>query len=602
MNHQSFPVAMYRLEIERLTEVLTQKKKRKDIIAWTRFGVILLLAASVYVLYPRGIAYASIAGVLWMAVFIRLVILAANNSTAIENIQRLLQINREEIAVAAGEYTQRPDGEQFTYPTHGYANDLDIFGTASIYQYINRTTSEQGHQQLAQWLLHPADSAGILQRQEAAKELALQYQWRQQLQAYGIEQTITLATEKKITSWLGEPDRFTHSSFWKALRWVYPVIAIGTLALYIADLISGQIFFSAYLIFFLFSGYVSRVVALQYVHLNKIVPEVDSLSKSAGWIEGIRFNSLYLHQVQQPFMNGGHRSSVTIKRLKGILDKFDMNLNLLFLVLINPFLLWNLQAIFALEQWRADNKTNTAHWFSALAEMEALSSLAGIQCNHPHWAFPVIDVQRHGTLKTTGIGHPLLDESKSVLNDFFTEGQGQIALITGSNMAGKSTFLRSIGVNTVLAMMGSPVCAAAMEVSVMRVVSSMRVADNLQESTSTFYAELKKLQTIIEAVNSHEKVFVLLDEILRGTNSLDRHTGSKALVQQLIRKEAVAMLATHDVELAQVQKDYPTSIHNYHFDAQVENEELYFDYKLKEGICQSLNASILMKKIGIELA
>jgi DNA mismatch repair ATPase MutS len=168
-------------------------------------------------------------------------------------------------------------------------------------------------------------------------------------------------------------------------------------------------------------------------------------------------------------------------------------------------------------------------------------------------------------------------------------------------MAGKSTFLRSIGVNTVLAMMGSTVCAAQMEVSVMRIISSMRVADNLQESTSTFYAELKKLQYIIENVNSHEKIFVLLDEILRGTNSLDRHTGSEALVKQLIKKEAVAMLATHDVELAQLQTTYQANIHNYHFDAQIANEELYFDYTLKEGICQSINASILMKKIGIEL-
>ena len=174
-------------------------------------------------------------------------------------------------------------------------------------------------------------------------------------------------------------------------------------------------------------------------------------------------------------------------------------------------------------------------------------------------------------------------------------------LVTGSNMAGKSTYLRSIGVNTILAMAGAPVCAKFFCLSPVQIISSMRIADNLEESTSTFYAELKKLKTIIDKVNNNEKVFILLDEILRGTNSLDRHTGSVALIKQLIKHKAAGIIATHDVELAEMKKDYPINILNYHFDVQVSNDELYFDYRLKEGICTSLNASILMKKIGIEL-
>ena len=174
-------------------------------------------------------------------------------------------------------------------------------------------------------------------------------------------------------------------------------------------------------------------------------------------------------------------------------------------------------------------------------------------------------------------------------------------LVTGSNMAGKSTYLRSIGVNAVLAMAGAPVCASYFSLSPVQIISSMRIADNLEESTSTFYAELKKLKTIIDKVNNKEKVFILLDEILRGTNSLDRHTGSAALIKQLIKHNAACIIATHDVELAKMKDEYPENILNYHFDVQVSNDELYFDYQLKEGICTSLNASILMKKIGIEL-
>lgn len=601
MNHNSFPETIYQQEIERLNGHLSALKKRKNNIAWARFGIIVILAGALYYLYPLNYLYALIAGIILLAVFIRLVIIAANNNTAIENHQRLIAINQQEIQIAAGYYLERPNGASFLSPLHPYANDLDIFGQASLYQYTNRTTSQQANERYASWLLHPRDAADILRHQEAVKELAPQYQWRQQLQAHGMEQAITVATEKKISAWITEPDTFTHSASWKLLRWMYPVVAITTLALYMTDIITGQVFFGAYLIFFLVSGYVSKKVAAQYMQLNKVVPEVDILSKSAAWIEGNHFNSPFLQQMQQHFTGGNKPSSASIKQLKGILDKFDMNLNLLFLVLVNPFLLWNLQSIFELEKWRSNNKTNTAQWFVALADAEAIASVAGIHFNHPHWAFPQIDQQQHGTLQTTGIGHPLIPENKSVVNDFCTRGIAQVALITGSNMAGKSTFLRSIGVNTVLAMMGSPVCAGDMTISVMRIISSMRVADNLQESTSTFYAELKKLQSIIADINKHEKVFVLLDEILRGTNSLDRHTGSKALIKQLIRKDAVAMLATHDVELAHLQPDYPNNIHNYHFDAQIANEELYFDYKLKQGICQSLNASILMKKIGIEL-
>ena len=601
MNHTSFPQAIYASETERLKVELLLLKKKKNTIAWIRFAVIILLVAAVYYLYPVGLLYTTIAAVVLVAVFIRLVILAVNTNATIDNNKRLADIIQSEVQMAAGNYTERPDGAELLPSLHGYANDLDIFGKASLYQYTNRTNSQQGNAMYAGWLLHPADKTTILQRQEAVRELAPQYQWRQQLQAHGIEQVITIATEKKINKWVAEPDTFSHSRKWQVLRWIYPAITVTTLILYMADIISGQVFSAAFMLFFIVSLSVSRLVASQYMQLTKIVPEVDTLSKAASWIEKNTFQSVYLQQVQGHFTIGNTPSSVAIRQLKGILDKFDMNLNLLFLILVNPLLLWNLQAIFQLEKWRASNKEKTAEWFTALADMETIATVSNIYFNHPHWSFPVIEETAHGTWQGTAICHPLIPESKCVANDFSTQGTAQIALITGSNMAGKSTFLRSIGVNTVLAMMGSAVCAQQMKISVMRIISSMRVADNLQESTSTFYAELKKLQAIIADVNNHEKVFVLLDEILRGTNSLDRHTGSKALVKQLISKNAVAMLATHDVELAQLQTNYPANIHNYHFDAQIANEELYFDYKLKEGICQSINASILMRKIGIEL-
>jgi DNA mismatch repair ATPase MutS len=254
----------------------------------------------------------------------------------------------------------------------------------------------------------------------------------------------------------------------------------------------------------------------------------------------------------------------------------------------------------ALEKWKQRNRQNIGSWFDAIGSFEALHSFAGLIFNQPGWCFPVFK-EEHFYMKGEQIGHPLINAAKRVNNDISISDRGELMLITGSNMAGKSTYLRSIGINTLLAMAGAPVCATSFTLSPVQIISSMRIADNLEESTSTFYAELKKLKAIIDRVNAGEKIFILLDEILRGTNSLDRHTGSEALVKQLIKHQAACIIATHDVELAKLKDSYPNNILNFHFDAQVSNDELYFDYKLKTGVCESLNASILMKKIGIEL-
>jgi DNA mismatch repair ATPase MutS len=283
------------------------------------------------------------------------------------------------------------------------------------------------------------------------------------------------------------------------------------------------------------------------------------------------------------------------------LKRFDLRLNPLVFFPVNILFLWDLQTVFQLESWKNQFGTRVAGWFTALGETEAINSLAILHYNHIDWSFPELDTENKGMLTVKDLGHPLIPASVCVHNDFSSDGPGQITLITGSNMAGKSTFLRSVGVNMVLAMMGSPVCAPMMKLSPQRVVSSMRVTDNLEESTSTFYAELKRLKLIIEYCNRHENVFLLLDEILRGTNSIDRHTGSVALLRQLLKQDASGILATHDLELTQLASEFPGHMHNFHFDVAVKKDELYFDYSLKEGVCQSMNATILMKKIGIEL-
>jgi DNA mismatch repair ATPase MutS len=278
----------------------------------------------------------------------------------------------------------------------------------------------------------------------------------------------------------------------------------------------------------------------------------------------------------------------------------DYRLNPVVFVPLNMLLFWDVQQMLQLGKWHKQYAEKLGDWLKVLGEAEAISGVAAMGFNHPDWAFPEMD-PAHGTFESKALGHPLIAADKRVVSDFETSGIPMVNIITGSNMAGKSTFLRSIGLAMVMAQAGAPVCAAMARISRMRVISSMRIADNLEENTSTFYAELKKLKQMIDAVNAGEKVLLLMDEILRGTNSLDRHKGSKAFIEQLIHHHAAGFVATHDLELAELIKHYPASIRNYHFDVQVAGEELYFDYALKTGVCQSMNASILMKKIGIEL-
>ncbi len=594
------PLETYQQTLSALSDRLNLLAKRKTLLGWLRFiAMVFVFATAWWAIAENQPLFVPLI-VAFVALFLYLLAKDLDNNAAIENLKRLQQVNLTEIEVLNHRFTHLPDGSHFKPANHAYANDLDIFGKASLYQYINRTNSEQGNSLIADWLLHPSSIEIIIERQQAVKELSGELEWRQQLQAYGVVTPVNISTQKRIEGWLQQPRQFIHKPHWKVLRFLLPAISLTLLILHITDVLAASRFYPLILLCLAGSFAISKMVMPAYMQLAKLAPELATLSDSIRWIEKKEFKSSLLQKLKNKFISQSQFSSDKIKQLKKILDRLDIRLNPVVFIPLNTFLFWDLQQVFALEKWKADNKQNISNWFAALAEAETISSLGSLYYNNPDWSFPVLSKQE-GVFIAENLGHPLIPKEKSVLNSFSTEGLNQMNLITGSNMAGKSTFLRSTGVNIVLAMMGAPVCATKLSLSPMQVLSSMRVSDNLEESTSTFYAELKKLKEVIDAVYNNEKVFLLLDEILRGTNSADRHTGSKALIKQLVQHNAAGMIATHDLELAKLADESPGLIHNYHFDVQVADDELYFDYKLKRGICQSMNASILMKKIGIDI-
>lgn len=596
----SNPLEAYRHQLAALDIKLALLQKRKSVFGWLRFVTLIAAFIALWKLWPLGLIVALPVFSILTGLFLFILSKDLNNNLTIENSVRLRKINETEIEILNHHFTHLPDGSNYKPETHEYANDLDIFGRASLYQYINRTNSEQGNKMFADWLLHQALPGMILQRQETVKELTPETGWRQQLQSCGIATKITIATQQRIEKWLEQPVSFSGKLLWNILKYLLPAISFSFLTLHLINILDASIFYPLMLLMLAVSFAISKLIIPDYLQLNRIAPELESLSESISLIEKKEFKTDLIKQLQAKYKTGLVASSESIKKLKMVLDLLDIRLNPLVFIPLNTFLFWDLQQIFTLEKWKIANKHNIRDWFGTLAEIECLSSIANLAFNHPENSFPRIS-NKEGVFIADSMGHPLIAKEKMVCNSFSTEGVNQMNLITGSNMAGKSTFLRSIGINIVLAMMGSTVFARSLALSPMKVLSSMRVSDNLEESTSTFYAELKKLKEVINSVYNNEKVFLLLDEILRGTNSADRHAGSKALIKQLIHHKAVGLIATHDLELAKLADEFPDKIHNYHFDVQVANDELYFDYKLKRGICQSMNASLLMKKIGIEL-
>jgi uncharacterized protein YerC len=593
-------IQFYESRIETLTEEQKILQKRKSVFGMLRLGSILLIIAIFYFVWGFGKIYAIIGVILAIAAFIKLIHKDLVNRAAIKHVQKLIDINKNELAALGGKQSQFYAGEQFAPHDHFYANDMDVFGRASLFQYLNRTTSELGAEKLATWLLAPAAVADIIARQDAVKELATLGIWTQNIQALGKESSIKKSTSQQLENWIKQPNLFLQFKHWQWLRILLPAIILAITALYSFNIVAEKYWYLSLFIFSVIAFQINKVVAPLHNQLSSMVDDLNTLSESIASIEKQNFVSPLLQQLKKDLQKQNINASATIKRLKKILDRLDLRYNIVISVPLNILLLWTLQQVLNLEKWKKENNENIGLWFDTLASFEVLHSFATIHFNNSSWCFPTL-LENHFQINATALGHPLIHQNKRINNYIHIKSAGEIMLVTGSNMAGKSTYLRSIGINVILTMAGAPVCAKSFEVSPVQLLSSMRIADNLEESTSTFYAELKKLKTVIEKINAKEKVFVLLDEILRGTNSLDRHTGSEALIKQLIKQKAAAILATHDVALAALEKEYPTNILNFHFDAQVNGEELYFDYKLKNDVCTNMNASILMKKIGLEL-
>lgn len=590
----------YLSQIQYLQEELDKYKKRENTLSLMR----LVSFVFALILFYTGLASSVLLAMVLLVVGLVLfgVVLKQHLTvrTKVEYLTNRLKINQKELDCLNGNFSSFPDGKEYQDANHPYAGDLDIFGKSSLFQYINRTSSKPGSDLLADWLTSPGELNEIAERQEAISELSDLIDWRQDLVSISYKYTDAQNNPRLITDWLQEEPVFPKKRYILSGINLLSIITIGALAGWLAGLSVA---------------FVSTLITINFVLINKFTPKISkvhnrvsrtsellrSFYDSIQLIEKQNFKSEKLKNLQHRFVNKDGNASDRIRLLAVLASKLDYRLNVFVSVFLNLFYFWDVRQVLRLEKWKETNCDEVLSWFKTMAEFEVLCSFANLYYNNPEWVMPSVD-STYFHLEAADAGHPLISQQRRVCNSLYIERTGKMVIVTGSNMSGKSTFLRTIGVNLVLAMAGAPVCAKRFDTSLVKVLSSMRIADSLEENTSSFYAELKRLAAIIKAAENQEHVFLLLDEILRGTNSNDRHIGSVALIRQLIKSNAAGILATHDLALSKMEHELPQVIDNYNFDVKIENEELFFDYKLEKGICKSLNASILMKKMGIEIS
>ena len=515
-------------------------------------------------------------------------------------LEAVLDICRKEVRLSRHDFTGCDTGEDFFDAAHDYTADLDIFGNKSLFSYIDRTSTAVGRQQLADWLRRPlAGVDAIHSRQEAVRELAGLTELRLHFCAEGMvsgERVDDAATAGSNLS-----GKIFSRSRWavfavNTLPYVYVALALGTLAWPVAGPIIGLLF----CLCFLFSLFIAQRVTLTQQRLEKGLHSIGKYERLIAALESEHFESVALQELvyaMQPVDE--EKASVCLHRLRRYIDNLNQRNNAIAFLFLNGFLLWDCRQLLSLDRWVLRHAKEVLRWLDAVARFDALSSLASFSYNHPDYAFPSVVDSDKPVYRARRMGHPLIDPAQCVRNDVEMPCRPSFLIITGANMAGKSTYLRTIGVNFVLASGGAPVCADEMTFTPCTLFTGLHTTDSLVGNESYFFAELKRLQQVVVRQRAGEKCLVILDEILKGTNSVDKQKGSLALVRQLVALGAVGVVATHDLVLGSLADEYPGTVTAVCFESEIIDDELHFDYRLREGIARHMNACFLMEQMDI---
>lgn len=574
-------------------KVVEKNTKWLSIISFIRLLLFLSFAWFLYSAFAERFAGSAIIySLCFLVLFLAGVFIADALQKKNKFLEKLILVNENEINVLNGIPSKLPGGSG-PGNNKSFTTDLNLFGPHSLFQLVNRAGSQQGIQQLENNLANPLDIPdAILVRQDCVRELSGEMEFRQNLLAHTLMLKEGDSLAQLQSGFSEEFYSVAQKGIWSLLAIAWPVAGLGMV---VHALVTDNY---RYLLLFGICGLLIMSFVLKQI--NKIHAHISK--RSYLYLQyGRIFQLIGLQPLRHPYLVGKQaeisKAAFAFRKLSGLAGVFDLRLSILS-VFINGLFLSDLLFARAYMNWSRKYRKEAASWFTVMGEFELINSLATFHFNHPGYVFPVIR-ENELRIMADGMGHPMMKEGTAIQNNLSIGKEDRIHLITGSNMSGKSTFLRTLGLNLVLAQLGAPVFARSFHFRPMQILTSFHHIDSLEESTSYFYAELKCLQNIITALQSGIPSLVLLDEVMRGTNSTDKHDGTALLMEKMLTLRCLCLIATHDIELGILAEKHPGAISNYCFESELTDNGLRFDFTIRNGVAKSKNATYLMRQMGI---
>jgi DNA mismatch repair ATPase MutS len=594
------PLDFFSKELNKNQSLLLETKQKIRNTSILRLIIFLVAAIAVYVSTTISSLALIISIVTGLAAFIFLVRKHLHLYKQKQWYESLVKVNKYEISIFNMENNAEFSGNEFTDDDHAFSSDLDIFGGKSVFGIINRSSTLNGKKELARQLAFPnTDEELIKRRQKSIAELKSKNQWRQEFQAMGYLNPEKAEDVEGLKKWANTKEKTFNNTFYRSMLIANPLLGFGIVLLISLGILNVSALAFFLIIPFLLVGGKLSIINKQHSLMSKKTDLLIKYSKLFKLIEKEEFASELISEIKESLSLGGHSAFSEISKLSKIMSAFDYRLNMIMGFLLNIFFLWDIRQLIKLEKWKKKNAESLVLWFEHLSTIDELNSFAGFNFSFQLSTIP--SFSSNFKIDVKNAMHPFIKKENNVGNPISVKGWKQFKVITGANMAGKSTYLRTVGVNLVLAMTGSAVMADKFIFKPIQIISGIKTSDSLQDGESYFFAELKRLKAIIDKLERGDKLFIILDEILRGTNSADKQKGSLGLIKQLLRLNASGIIATHDLALGRLIENFPENITNNRFEVEIANNELVFDYKIKEGVSQNLNATFLMKKMGITI-
>ncbi|MFA5574590.1 MAG: hypothetical protein WC994_05990 [Brumimicrobium sp.] len=593
MAQENYSTAYYKKRIEKLTVQLKKLENRSKLWIIIRLFSFLSIISILYFTFPYNL-FSTVGIITSTLLFLLFVKKSIENKEQLNYVQQLIEINKNEIKASQFDFSGFSKGEKYINPSHPFSYDIDLFGKNGFFQLFNRTVTKNAEELLTHYLLN-----GVIDPEKrilSIEELSKNKSWSQNFLAHGkrLENEENKTSIKKTVF-----KSYDFRSWVNAMQFILPVLTIILTGAFYYDVINFIQFIVIGIILLIPVRQTLKTTNRLHKELSNIGPKIKAMKEQFTIFENISFESPLLVEYQNELFKNRKNGKESLAKLSKIVKQAEYRDNILVAILLNFYLAWDFRLLIEMKKWKETYDYHIETWEDIVYDIETLISGAFFRYNYENQtSAPKLTDNDKKEILIKNIGHPIIPLDKLVKNDFSLTREQQFAIITGPNMAGKSTFLRSIGINIMLANAGFHVMAEEFVFPKMKLYSSMRTSDDLKDETSYFHAELLRLRFIMDAIERGEKVFIILDEILKGTNSKDKQEGSSLFLQKLNKMHVKGIIATHDLSLTTLPEKYPSMVNRY-FDTEINGDEISFDYTIRDGVAKNMNASFLLRKMGL---